>query len=117
MPVINNAIELTLYLVGIDEEAALGNMPFDSPESAESYARDNGGLTVFTVTAYIDPATIDAEYVWADPSGHGWIDAWNGWYDTEAEAREQGATGIGRPRVLTLGEGIVDEAEMGRRLG
>lgn len=32
-------------------------------------------------------------YVWPDPSGYGWVDAWNGWYETETQASEEGAAG------------------------
>lgn len=54
---IGNAI--TLYLVGTDEEDAKGNLLFDSMESAESCAQDNGGLNVYTVTAHVDLSTIE----------------------------------------------------------
>lgn len=56
----SNLIDLTLYVVGTDEDDALGNIPFDSEESALSYANDNPDTTIYSVTAYIDPATIEA---------------------------------------------------------
>ncbi len=53
-------IDLTIYLVGRDKTEALGRMPFDSEESARSYADDNGeDEKVYSVTAYIDPSTIE----------------------------------------------------------
>lgn len=52
-------IDLTIYLVGVNEEDALGSMPFDSAESAADYANDNPGTKVFSVNAYIDPTTIE----------------------------------------------------------
>lgn len=59
---------------------------------------------------------VQSDYVWPDPHSNGWIDAWNGYYDTEAEARRDGAAGVGRPWVLAYGEGLITEAEMERRL-
>lgn len=49
-----NTIDVTLYLVGEDEDAAQENLPFDSEESAESFAADNEGTRVFAVDAVID---------------------------------------------------------------
>lgn len=60
MTTIQNPIELTLYLVGYSKEDALGGMPFDSPDSAESYISDQGGK-LYSVTAYIDPSTIETQ--------------------------------------------------------
>ena len=57
----SNLIHLTVYLVGTDEHDALANMPFDSPDSAEKYQSDNPGTRVFSVTASIDPSTIEEE--------------------------------------------------------
>lgn len=53
-----NTIYITLYLVGENEDAAQENMPFDSEESAESYAADNKGTRVFAVDAVIDFSSI-----------------------------------------------------------
>jgi hypothetical protein len=52
-------MEVTVYLVGTDADDAQTNFPFDSEESASSYADDNGGLDVFTCTAYLDFSTIE----------------------------------------------------------
>lgn len=58
----------------------------------------------------------DHDYVWPCPDGAGWVDAWNGWYETEAQAREDGAGGLsGRPRVLEYGEGLITADEQERR--
>lgn len=57
------------------------------------------------------------EYVWPDPFNEGgWVDAWNGAYETLDEALEDAAAGVGRPWVLRSGEGLIDQAEMERRL-
>jgi hypothetical protein len=53
--------------------------------------------------------------IWADPSGDGWVDAWNGWYSDLAMAMRDGSNGVGRPWLLSYGEGIIDEAEQERR--
>lgn len=52
-------MEITLYLVGTDADDAQENFPFDSAESAESYAQDNPDTYVYTVTATIDFSTIE----------------------------------------------------------
>lgn len=52
-------MSITVYYVGEDESAALEGLPFDSFESAESYQRDTGEAHVFSVTATIDPSTIE----------------------------------------------------------
>lgn len=57
--VIQNPIEITLYLVGKDRADAANSLPFDSAESAESYQRDNLGTKLYSVDAYIDPSTIE----------------------------------------------------------
>lgn len=65
--------------------------------------------------------TVDSEhepipdYIWPEPNGDGWIDAWNGWYDTLEHALEEAAGGDSRPWVLNRGEGLVDEDERERR--
>jgi hypothetical protein len=65
--------------------------------------------------------TVDSEhepipdYIWPEPNGDGWIDAWNGWYDTLEHALEEAAGGGSRPWVLNRGEGLVDEDERERR--
>lgn len=51
------------------------------------------------------------DYIWPDPDGEGWVDAWNGWYPTEAQAREDGAAGVGTPWVLDYGEGLISSEE------
>lgn len=50
-------MDITLYLVGTDEDDAMSNAPFDSLESAQSNAEDTGG-NVYTVTAFIDFTTL-----------------------------------------------------------
>lgn len=55
-------------------------------------------------------------YVWREPDGEGWVDAWNGWYETLDQAMEDGANGVGRPWVLQLGEGLITEHEMEQRM-
>lgn len=51
--------DIILYLVGTDAENAETRWPFDSEESAYSYAADNPGLEVFTVVATLDLSTIE----------------------------------------------------------
>jgi nitrous oxide reductase accessory protein NosL len=53
-------MEITLYLVGMNEEGAISGLPFDSIESAQSYADDEGG-NVYSVLAVIDFGTIRLE--------------------------------------------------------
>lgn len=48
---------ITLYYVGDSPELARQGMPFDSIESAESYADDEGGQ-IYEVTATIDFSTM-----------------------------------------------------------
>lgn len=45
---------LTLFAVGTDAEDAKGTLVFDSAESAESFATDNPGTSVFALDAWID---------------------------------------------------------------
>lgn len=52
--------DLTLYLVGYTEDDARESLPFDSIESAQSYADDQGG-DIYSVTATIDLTTIQIE--------------------------------------------------------
>lgn len=54
--------------------------------------------------------------VWPNPNGNGWIDAWNGWYATEPEARECAAMGDLDRRSLDPGEGLITYDEQERRL-
>lgn len=63
-------MEITLYLVGVDEDDAMETFPFDSQESAEDYSKDNPGTTVFSVTARIDFSTIEeiVRFPIADPN-------------------------------------------------
>lgn len=46
------AKEFTLYFVGYDAEDATKGLAFDSIESAESYAQDEGG-DIYSVTCYV----------------------------------------------------------------
>lgn len=46
-------MDLTIYLVGDNEEDAKNSLPFDSFESAEEYSYNVGG-NVYSVTATID---------------------------------------------------------------
>lgn len=55
----SNISNLILYLVGTDDENAQEGLPFDSEESAQSYADDNPGTEVYSVTATIDFDTIE----------------------------------------------------------
>lgn len=50
---LNNALDITLYLVGEDKEDAAGSFPFDSYESAGSYQLDNPGTRIYSVDALI----------------------------------------------------------------
>ncbi len=52
---------LTIYYVGVDEDDALGGLPFDSIESASSYCDDNGGLSIYSATAHVDADTVNLE--------------------------------------------------------
>jgi hypothetical protein len=62
-----------------------------------------------------DPYAVP-EYIWRDPnSDTGWIDAWNGWYETQTQALDDGAAGVGQPWILHPGEGIISEDEANRR--
>lgn len=54
-------------------------------------------------------------YIWPAPKGDGWIDAWNGWYPTLDQAKEDAAAGIDQPWILHPGEDLIDEAEVERR--
>lgn len=51
-------MDITLYLVGTDEEDAFGTFPFSDEDSAESYQRDNPGTQIYTVSAFVDETTI-----------------------------------------------------------
>lgn len=59
------------------------------------------------------------DVIWPAPSGGGWIDAWNGWYETEAQAREEAAPGIGSMKILRRDEDLIteDEADYRRAQG
>lgn len=53
---------ITIYLVGVDEEDAKSNFPFDSIDSARSYARDMGaGAKIYSVGVLILFDTIEME--------------------------------------------------------
>lgn len=60
-----NTIDLTLYLVGWDEDEAQGSMPFDSFESAASYRDDNrddsGSMNIYSVTSTINFDTMQLD--------------------------------------------------------
>jgi hypothetical protein len=51
-------MEITLYLVGVDEEDAITNLLFDSYETAEDFANDNPGTNIYTVDGTVDYTTI-----------------------------------------------------------
>ena len=55
------------------------------------------------------------EYIWPAPKGEGWIDAWNGWYPTVEQAKEEAANGAGTPWILRQGEDLITEDEADRR--
>lgn len=61
-------MEINLYLVGVDVDDACATFPFDSFESAESYAKDNPGTCIYSVGAFIDFDSIRkvdyADYCW-----------------------------------------------------
>lgn len=52
-------MRITLWLVGTNADDAQGNFPFDSEESAASFANDNPGTKVYSVYADIDFSTIE----------------------------------------------------------
>lgn len=52
-------MELTIYLVGTDVDDACETFPFDSYESARSFADDNPGSNIYTVQANVDFTTIE----------------------------------------------------------
>jgi hypothetical protein len=51
--------EVTLYLVGADEQEAKDSLLFDSEDSANDYQRDNPWMKVFAVKAYIDYSKLE----------------------------------------------------------
>lgn len=55
------------------------------------------------------------DYIWPDPCSDGFIDAWNGWYPTEAEARQDALPGVGQPWVLRSGETVISDDEADER--
>lgn len=57
----NDTIDLTLWLVGTDKEDASERFPFDSYESAKSYADDNDGMKIWAATARLDFSTMELE--------------------------------------------------------
>lgn len=64
----------------------------------------------FSLEQQVDESD-ELDYIWPAPTGTGWIDAWNGWYLTEAEAREDAAPGVGQPWILHYGEGLITQEE------
>lgn len=76
-------IDLTIYFVGNTVEEALAGLPFDSAESADSYANDAGG-NVYAATAHVDDTTIES--VNDSPTGFAWVElgeGYSGEYDPE----------------------------------
>lgn len=53
---------ITLYLCGVDEDDAEETLPFDSLESADSYARNNRPCKVYAVDAEIHFETKELLY-------------------------------------------------------
>lgn len=72
-------------------------LPIVNPETMPGWPADNPNS--------IKPP----DYIWREPNGDGWIDAWNGWYETldEALADTNGGSNSG-PRILTPGQGLID---------
>lgn len=54
------------------------------------------------------------DYVWPDPNSDGWVDAWNGWYATEAEARSEtwSNNAIQFPRLIDELQAVITEAQL-----
>lgn len=55
-------MDITLFLIGPDEDTAQENVPFQDAESAENYIFDNhfgDGWNLYTVAATINFSTID----------------------------------------------------------
>ncbi len=47
------------------------------------------------------------KYLWPNPSGSGWVDAWNGWYPTlEFAVSELQGANLEEPWVLSPGDGL-----------
>lgn len=57
----------------------------------------------------------DLKPYWRDPHSDGWVDAWNGWYRTEAEAAEHVVPAVRNkdPWLLTYGSGLVALDDLG----
>jgi hypothetical protein len=62
-----------------------------------------------TITAEHEPDV--PEYIWRDPHSDGWIDAWNGWYETLEQALDEAAAGVGTPWILPPGHGLISEGD------
>lgn len=54
----SNNLEITIYFAGYDIEDAKNNLPFDSVESCEDFAWDNG-MKVFCASAIVDLSTME----------------------------------------------------------
>ena len=54
-----NDLDITVYLVGTDEDDAQENAFFDSWGEAESYRKEHPGTKVFSVEGRIDFTTIE----------------------------------------------------------
>lgn len=57
----SNKVEITVYLVGTDEDDAQGGWPFDSYRSAREFQLDNPGTKIWSVGATIDFDTMELE--------------------------------------------------------
>lgn len=95
MPGVND-MNITLYLVGEDEDEAQQNLLFDSQESAEDYAHDYPGSNVYSVSAVVDFTTIelvkaDADFEPPNPQPH--LEAAHNPRDTQ-DIRDAGRPGL-----------------------
>lgn len=56
-----NTLALTVYLVGMDEDDAQGNLPYTDHEDAEDYnqAEYGGKATIYAATARLDFSTME----------------------------------------------------------
>lgn len=55
---------------------------------------------------------ITPDFIWPDPDSNGWVDAWNGWYLTLEEALRDAPAGVGRPWVLSRGQGLINDDDI-----
>lgn len=54
-----NGLNIELYFVGYDIDNAKTNFPFDSLDSAQSYANDNPGMKIFVAQGMVDLNTLE----------------------------------------------------------